>query len=586
MGLMSSVTDVTLSDRSIPGFVPVAEILPIETPPTSAHRTHAEEDAARRFFDRALLEALDVARRSRTLAERHPRSGVAWARAAQASSIANDVDGAVEAARACLSVVDVEDPGSGAIVQVAVTILVEHGLVDDVDALLDRLERGGAQSILRADMYATLGRHEDCLRVLESTEGPWEDSLRGYCHLALDHPQQAVRHLRSAIRAGAGVDVNVSNLAVAFWRLGSRRKAIRAAREAVVLAPHRRRNTIALLRYLSLAGEWRTARNEIDLLRHRGAVDSAELLRLDASVELNLGHAGRAVDALRRAARAASDEGDELLRAEIDGSIALLEWSRGRSPRERSRDTVASLLALHPSSTFLLLRYLQLSEDRRSAELADTYRQHLSEVPAVVDAELRTRIAYLLCDFTTAAAQSQRWLSLAPDDEAAVASSLLLVGSIGDGWRAAAAMASRIFSRRPQTEFLCNQTAYVLAMAGEGARALALVSQIKLQDYRSVATRGLALLADGRTGAGLAEYRRAFAMIPGGSDGDEDRVLMALHQAQGVLQLGLVVPARAEELRAGALPALPLPENWEDRSAFVLLEQSARRRGWAWPTQL
>jgi hypothetical protein len=132
----------------------------------------------------------------------------------------------------------------------------------------------------------------------------------------------------------------------------------------------------------------------------------------------------------------------------------------------------------------------------------------------------------------------------------------------------------------------CPLQAYVLALAGNVKDARSVLGDVDRSSYLLTATLGLVEIALGRVAEGMAHYRRAAELADKELDGGVVRALMTCHQTLALRRLNLLDRDTLLEVRAGALPPVDLPDNWEDRPEFRLLESVAVRHNWPWPSVL
>jgi len=548
------------------------------------------EQQLRVWKERASLDAS----RARLLAEGAPASAAASVRLAHAEHLAGEREAAITAARETFKRVKYgAHQGGGYQFDVvpavaAARLLIQLGHAADVDGLLQDFSSYDVVRRFRAGIATDRGDFDRALRLLQTDDSSSAASLRGFVYLRLGESTKAIREIRKAWRVGPQVVDDVLNLALAFWDVGSTQKAILYARQASRLAPGRKDISFTLLEFLLSAGKPDMARTEIRSIQTRGYVEPPEFIYLQARTCLALGERNRGLTLLRQAKERAQSSEEGRLAAEIEGNLVYLESTKS-ADKMASRNAVKKLLDGFPESV-VLVEVLASMIDRVSER--DDLDQRIESLadhgwPKERLYHLRSRSAYLRCDFKPASKFAKLWSEHDKLDPVAASIHMMYLGQVDQDWNAAAKAAERALRRFGCTRQVVNNAAYALVLAGRPYRAAATLSKVEPFDYLLKATEGLVELARGQIDSGLRAYREAAELADRELDGRSIRTLMTIHQAMSILHLGLlghkdVVP----QLYAGALPTVDLPGDWLDRPEFVLLSYVSERRGWEWPLSI
>lgn len=543
-------------------------------------------------FEEWRVTARRYADHARDLVRDHADSAAVLVRLAQAEHLAGDLAAAADMAAEALARVarnalrDGRDSLDIASAISAGRLLVALGHIDDADAAVAKLPHLDALRVLRASIAIDRGELESALQVLRLDDSPAAASLRGFVLLRTAQYHAAIRELRKAWNSGVRVADDALNMALAFWSVNATRKAVSFARQASRLAPGRKDISFTLLEFLLASDQAAEARAEIDSIKQRGYTEPEEFIFLQAQVALKLQEHRRGLTLMKRAASAAKASGNNMLAAEIEGNLAYLELAPHPAKHGIARERIGALIAQRPTSV-VLVELFALLADR--VHHRDELTQYITNLTPGCDERrlyfLRARAAVLTGDFDEAVNYAGLWVEKEPYDVTAVALYVMWLGQIGLDWPKAACEAERALTRFGGDRMIVNNAAYALALAGRMGRAMSVIGRVAdRNDYYLVATRGLVELSCGRVEEGLRSYRDAATLADRDSDGDAARALMTLHQALAVHQLGLMRDEKVlRHLSAGALPTVPLPDDWQDRPDFVLLHEAARRRGWLWP---
>lgn len=454
----------------------------------------------------------------------------------------------------------------------------------DALAFLESVPRSETLDLTYASLLVDADRLDDALKVLESADGPLADALRGYIYAVGHQTQQAVHYLRHSLRQNPANAETARNLATAYWKLGARKKAVASALRATRLAPNRQDISVAYIELLIDNGQPDLAFAEVRRIRKNGVAESARLLTLECQAAAAKGEDKKALVLMRRAKAAAIREQDERLLAELDVNLRVFEGVAAGMDRQDLWRVARQCVAERPSSVAAVRQLAAYSSRRHEAEVLRNAMAAVGQVDLITRLQLEAQLAYISCDFGLALERAQQTVRADPMNADACAMALLLEGWHLGAWNTAAEKASRWVQRAPLNDNLVNNAAYAMALGGRPHVALSILDQHPhgAEDYVPVATRGLAHLAAGELDTGMRWYRRAAERADFSGDGDM-RILMALHQAAGLRSLGIAAAADETFLAATSLPDAGLPDDWEDRPGFVMIQRGCERQGWPWP---
>lgn len=466
----------------------------------------------------------------------------------------------------------------------------KHDLLVDLLGQLPNLE---SVVVASAASLVALNRLPEAVHTLSKVGSDQARALRGYVLAVSGRPAEAIAELRQIRGTLPGDSVTTYNLAICFWRLGSSKKAISAARQTTLLAPSNVAGWIQLVSYLIAARQFEDAHAEIDRFRRGQLVVTPTIRMLEGAVLVEDGHQTRGLTILRDAQMMAQRSNDSALLAHLGGMISVIEMQLGRKTKDNVRKELLALISRNPSNSGLLSNFISLCTSttdapalRQCLENADS-----SSVVPIVLARLSGRLAELELRFEDAFASARQWRQLDPSDDNASGWTLLLEGFVTGDW-AAAAVSARAFIRKPNVStYLANNAAYTLALGGYtlalgGYPREAMVALRRVSDHDFVikATEGLAKIANGHISEGLAAYRTAAGLADENADSSM-RVAMTAHQGIGLRTLGHTVDLPVN-IRSSALPSVQLPDDWATIPMFQLLKYRCDREGWPWPPMI
>ncbi len=560
--------------------VAVERIDTFDSHPRRASNEDGANDA--KAFSDWVKSARQAAERAGAFAKASVDSATAQARYAQAAWSAGMVEEATAAARSTLELIAKSPTRRDApAAYVGLAVLLAAGMAHVAEGMYKDMPRSRAIDVLMASALIDLGQDGRADDLLADSSLASAATLRGYLRLRRQDYTGAISHLRYAMRLNPQ-DADVPFLlSYAYAGLGSRKRAIRYARQASLLAPGRKDISLGLLEQLIGADDYEAALAEVRKIQCREVVEPPDFLVVQARISMGLGKAKQALSILRRAREAA--KGDPVLTAELQSNIAELRASLGETSN-------ADALAVHrkafqqaPGSVpvaSMLLDHLSSTKDAEEATkvLASLNSAGHDETELV---PLAAQVAYLRGDFEECLRQATAWHTRDPKNPWAGSMAAMIRGQLLEDWSGAAELILETW-RITRGSWVANDAAYVLALARRPEEALAVLGDAERDDFVVRATRGLALMAAGRFESGLRCYREAAELADKTDIGVPGRSLMTVHQAMALRRLGLEAEAMPE-LRAGALPPVGLPDDWSNYPAFCLLREAAQRRGWKWP---
>lgn len=464
----------------------------------------------------------------------------------------------------------------------AVLVLAAGGQYEQVRDLLSDAPRHQSLALLNAAVLAELDDEPAAQAVLDGVPGASAAGFRGLLLLRQEKYQQAIAELRASSRQYGADPSTAANLAFAYGAVGSGTKAIRSARQAALLAPHRRDLGLGLVFTLIRFGHLDEALVELQRVRDVLGADQ-EIALTEAGIRWGLEGPESAYRVLKRAMANRLSASSELVATEFQANVVALENVLGRRSME---DTVKALRALvqeseRPSVPVVGL-LCRLSTSAEVSELLPGVIDRLERSRDVLPSSvlgLRYRLAQAQADFPRAAEFAHDWTAQAPFDPEAAAESILMRALVDDDLPGAVTEARTACRRIPNSNLLANNTAFVLGLAGHGKEAREVLQRDGLDPMVLAATTGLSRLADGDISGGYDLYSAAMGVAgdPGGRFTQTRVALVALYYMYALNALGLLDDAEAQGLVMSAeVPADAARLN----STFALLGQAADRRGY------
>ncbi len=436
---------------------------------------------------------------------------------------------------------------------------------------------------IKASLIASTGDWDASLELVDKVPRDEAAGLLGYLWLQKHDLNRAIRYLRAATILNVK-DANAHfNLAIAMFRNGSLKKALRSARVAYELSPGRLDLRNFYLDLLGKAGKWDVLKREVDELRDSKARETPELLIAEARLSLANANRERALALLLRAQRLAHDQGNLKLAAMLKGNQIMLKVSNQEIDRKTAKREMLETLRSHPDN-ILLAQMLSrlLIKKSELAILREFLGQHAGEMNSAAY-YLRAQVAYLEFRFDDYLAEVRSWVKAFPNDSEALSTLITAEGRFDDDWSRAADIAKIGLRKLPRSPFLINRAAYSFIVAGNPQLAEEILKTAPDKHYALEATSGLAKLYLGDIQGGLRSYLQAAKMAEKAVDAENDVILMSLYQGLALRRLNLMNSENERLLRAAALPAVSLPSDWEDYPAFVALKFETERSGWSWP---
>jgi tetratricopeptide (TPR) repeat protein len=542
----------------------------------------AFRQSAERERDRAARKANDAP------------SSTAFAALAQAHAALDERDEAVEAARRALAA-SLDPIGQATDVssaRVSAEVMHRFGRGQEAYDSLAYADGSGSLTLTRALIASDLGRPQDALNLVEGRVGPMFDAFRGYVLASQEMFQQAVPHLRAALREVPDDADSALNLSVALWNLGGQRKATSVALRAARTSPGRKDISLHLMDLLLRQGDFTRLAAEIRELRRAGVVPDSQFLTVEARLHLGQGNRAKALPLLERAFKEAAAEGNTVMQGEIASNSVIIRHDIGRITRDEMAAELGKLLDQYPENDAVVVNYAKVV-DRRSK--APKLRAGMERVAGGTTptrrAYLRHYVAFLEGDNETAASSALEWFESEPTNPQAAAAVLVAVGIGLERWNEAEKVADYAIANLPAVPVLVNNVAYILAMVGRADQAVAMMERSVAADTGAEdngfvlrATLGLAYLAAGDVEKGMRCYRDAAQLAEQISP--TWGCLMASYQALVVRQLNMSDQMPAEHLASQAIVPQSLPDDWEDRPDFLRLKFVSDRRGYDWPLTL
>ncbi|WP_026877259.1 tetratricopeptide repeat protein [Jiangella gansuensis] len=579
----SQVRDAFITEKSL--MKPSVDSTP--PPSVGGWRPSAPEEDQFEVWLESAKQVVSVAQ-ARAAAVPSPTNLI---RLAQAQYVAGDSPEAAESAISAMTdAVGLVESGQCDVNELALvfgsgaTLLSQLDRQDDALRLMERVGPSPSLELTYASLLIEADRLVDALQVLISTEDALADALRGYIYAVQGQTQRAVHFLRQSLRRNPTDAETSINLATAYWKLGSRKKAVASALRATRLEPSRQDISIAYMELLIENNQPDLASAEAKRLRKAGVVECARLLLIECQAALAKGERKTALTLMRRARTAAVAEGDKRLVAEVDANLRVFEASEAGKERADLWRIARRCVTESPHNVAALRQFAAYSYRRHHAGALRNAIAAAGALTTSTRLQVEEKLAFISCDFGLALDLARQAVEENSMNAEACAQALLLEGWHLGTWESAAKKANRWVARVPLNDILVNNAAYVMALGGMPHAALTVLDQHLHgdDDYVPIATRGLAYLAAGDLDTGMRWYRRAAERADSLGEGDM-RGLMALHQAAGLRTLGIVDVTDETFLAATSLPDTGLPADWEDQPGFVMIQRGCEREGWPWP---
>src|SRR5689334_10174386 len=202
----------------------------------------------------------EVAERALALAEQNEDSSAAWARSALAHLDSEQTERAVQQATFALDAADrsLSENGfaDGPAVLAAARVLVQSGAVKGLAKRLEPWMHLPYISTLLAGLIAEEGDIPLAIEIAASNGSAHSKAFAGYLCVRIGELQRAVRLLRQSVSENER-DVDAQfNLALALFRMGAKKKALRQVAIAGRLAPGRLDIEHLHLELLATFGGW------------------------------------------------------------------------------------------------------------------------------------------------------------------------------------------------------------------------------------------------------------------------------------------------------------------------------------------
>jgi tetratricopeptide (TPR) repeat protein len=598
VGLAAPTEAVPATPSALRAITPLPELLGLQD--SSAAFANKERPLAERADEEWQALQRGIVAQAKQLTFHHSRSPVAWARLAQALHNNGEIEKAIEAARRVLALtgessarlasgrlspITAVDPAA---CYVAATVLAATGNSSEAEEALVLLPPNGEHRVVAAALAAERGDYTAALQRLEVANGGTAGALRAWLYLRIGVYDRALSELRRTAASGRPTPAVLTNMAFAYAVLGSLRKAIRAARHAVMLAPMSHTASFNLVGYLITAGATDSARAELDRLVKAIGHDDADIVLARAGTWLSDGEDRTALQTLKRGLQRVQLRGSARARAELRANVALLEGKLGirsrssvlveiRSQVKRADGRSVTLVSMLCD---LLSRTTAYPEIQALAKSLEPYHTTDQLLP------LRARMAHLSANFDDAVVLMRQWTELEPMDPSAAANAVYLHGMYRGDYNGAAELGRAALRRTPRSAILRNNTACMLGLAGRGDDAQQVLSTLVDDNYPPlIATRGLAVMASGDLLSGIELYQQAARAAEGLADKPEAQRLgaqIALYQVLAVAILGLD-PLITDDRKRDGILHYRLPADWEADPDFLLLRHVADRVGAGWP---
>jgi tetratricopeptide (TPR) repeat protein len=471
------------------------------------------------------------------LADEHPRSAIALVRLAQAALSVGDEDRACAAARAAIAALDSKQGTAPYVRHAAALVLAAAGATDAADALAEDRQPGAA--VIRAGLAFEADADETAaLRMLDGESGPLAQSMRGWLLLE-DKPGEAVAALRAAARNGLRSTDVLVNLGYGLASLGATDKAVRVTREATVLSPSDLNAAYNLSVYLSRQGRTQEALAELDRIAQARPHDPELALRRAWGHVHLANDVPTALRHLRDARERLRFKGEVTARAEVETSIAYLEFKIGRKTKTAAKSALWQRLpASGPGREVTRMLASLLGDPGDGPELARLLREAGHTLTSEQRLVQESRLAVLENQVEEAVSLAMQAVDTAGDDPEVMGYAMFVIGETAGRYQEAAALVDRFDG--PLDPRVANNIALALALAGKAQQAEKVVARAggaAALPYEG-ATAALVELAAGRTASGLRGYEEAVRRVRDKGDA-ELADLIDWRRRLAMLQLGL-----------------------------------------------
>lgn len=531
-----------------------------------------------------LQQALSRAR----LALESSRTTTTLALLAQALEACSFQDEAIEVANEVFKEASLTSSGElldPVAVRVGLEVLLRAQDLDKAVEIATSLPVDAQTKLLVAAALSDAGDFEKAHELIDQVDSEDKEPLLAFILLNERKDKEAIPLLRSALRRRPTDADSAHNLAIAFLRVGSERKALAAALRATRSAPGRQDISLRYLEMLVTSGHPDAALTEIERLLKEGVKPVAQFAVLQARASLIGSNFTKAERYLHVASDLARKAGDDATFAEVTSNLLRLRAVNGRIKPAAAMRQLEKLNDDYPTSNAVIANIAQLSNQRSDAA---ALRRAFAASKEYLDPErtafVQYQIANLEGDNARAAEHATKWLSLEPRNVYAASAAMIALGIGVEDWDAAAAVAQRTFVDERLDPDLLNNAAYVIAMSGHPLRAISMLEPHASSDPVLKATLGLAHLAAGDVHQGMRLYREADKCAS--AKGHDFRSLMTMHQALVVRQLGLDKSTDPLMLTALSLAPVNLPDDWSQRSEFLRLYALAEKHGYPWPLSI
>ncbi|GLY99458.1 hypothetical protein [Actinoplanes sp. NBRC 103695] len=520
---------------------------------------------------------------ARRLALSHDGSSAAWSRLAQAAH--NDgrlevaSDAAERALQICLDQSAATSPDPPAIYSAA-AVLAAIGKPDVAERWLVRLPANAGHRLLLAALAVRRNDLDRALDLVRDDERVSARSLAAWLYLRRGSPDMALHELRLIHRDGEPSTETLVNMAYAYANLGSPKRAVKAARQAVLLSPMDKLASLNLVAYLVNLREFDEALKELHRLDNVRGRD-VDLVLERAGVLVKADRFDKALKLLRAAFADPHRRKDGPIGAEIRTNIAMLRFRRGKLSRAETLREIRTQAELTAGRNLnVIAAYLALADRASDALSFAGFVEQAQEWHEPEDLmPVRARIAHWRYDLDEEFRIVSDYAAAKPMDETATALSIYLLSIFKGNYSEAAKRGGLALKRLPMSNMILNNTAYALAMDGNPRQAASVLARMSASGYARDATAGLIAFAAGHAREGLLCYQRALAGMRVEVAEKSERVrvaaMLALNERVAIGRFGM----RGPDASAADLLSLELPPHWYEDPNLRLLAEVAEREG-------